>query len=726
MRAIQIKQHDLTDCGAACLASVAAYYKLHLPLARIRQYAGTDKKGTNLSGLMEAATKLGFQAKGVKGSFESLTQIPLPCIAHVVLKPNTSAEKEQLVSHHYVVIYHVSKNYIRVMDPIDGRLHRKSHEDFRKEWTGVLLLLLPDEGRFKQGNEKISFFRRFWTLLTPHKTVMLQALAGAITYTVLGLSTSVYIQKITDSVLVEGNKNLLNLLSVAMIVILAFQLLISWFKSMFMLKTGQQIDARLILGYYKHLMRLPQTFFDTMQVGEIISRVNDAVKIRAFINDVALNLVVNLFIVFFSFALMFTYYWKLAFILTAIIPLYGVVYFIANQINKRLQRQWMESSANLEIQLVESLNAAATIKRFGLEEHANLKTEIRFVQLLRNVFHSGKNTLFISTAGEFLSRLFTIILLWTGSYFVIDGELTPGELLSFYTLVGYFTLPATNLLAANKSIQEAVIATDRLFEIMDLEREENENKVDLTPELIGDIQFKNVSFRYGTRQKVFDKLSFTIPKGSIVAIIGESGSGKSTLLSLLQNLYPLSEGNITLGQYDIRYVSTKSLRHMVSVVPQQIDLFSTSILENIAVGDHTPNMQKVLSLSAQLGISEFIEKLPGGFNALLGENGINLSGGERQRLAIARALYRNPEILILDEATSSLDSISEQYVQTTIENLRKEGKTVLIIAHRLSTIKNADKIIALENGQVMAEGTHEQLLEQDTIYSKLWRVQFGM
>lgn len=725
---IRITQHDITDCGAACLASVAAHYKLRLPIARIRQYASTDKKGTNVLGLIEAATRLGFQAKGVRGTRESLPKIPLPAIAHVIVKRSTIAGKAlggEIELHHYVVIYEVTDKYVKVMDPGDGRMHQKTHEEFGTEWTGVLVLLLPDEEGFQSGNQKVLVLERFWFLLSPHKTVMLQALFGAAIYTLLGLSTSIYIEKITDRVLVEGNNNLLNLLSVGMLLILVFQLFIGSMKSVFALKTGQRIDAQLILGYYKHLLKLPQQFFDTMRVGEIISRVNDAVKIRLFINDVALNLVVNVFIVLFSFGLMFTYYWKLALIMLAVIPIYGLVYFIANRVNRRLQRRLMENSADLETQLVESLTAAATIKRFGLETHANLKTETRFVGLLRTIYQSAMSSLYIGNAGELVSRAFTIILLWTGSYFVIEGQLTPGELLSFYALIGYFTGPASSLITANKSIQDALIAADRLFEIMDLEREESENKLTLTPQMVGDLHFRNVSFRYGSRQQVFDNLNLTIPQGKITAVVGESGSGKSTLLSLLQNLYKLTGGTISIGDFDIKHIENGSLRRVVSVVPQQIDLFAGTVLENIAVGDYTPDIQRVLQISQQLGITEFIEKIPGGFSAPLGENGVNLSGGQRQRLAIARALYRNPQILILDEATSSLDSLSERHVQQTITGLREEGKTILIIAHRLSTIKNADKIVVLEDGKVVAEGSHQDLIEDDNMYSKLWRTQFG-
>ncbi|QTD38422.1 peptidase domain-containing ABC transporter [Polaribacter batillariae] len=708
-----IKQHDITDCGATCLASISAHYNLQIPIARIRQYAGTDKKGTNVLGLIEAAEKLGFEAKGVRGELDSLFKIPKPAIAHIIVK-------EQL--HHYVVIYEVTKTYIKIMDPGDGKIHKKTHQEFLKEWTGVLVLLLPKE-EFVPTNEKVSVLKRFWFLLKPHKFVLLQALVGAIIYTLLGFSTSIYIQKITDYVLVGSNTKLLNLLSIIMLLLLVLQIIIGVFKDVFLIKSGQQIDARLILGYYKHLLKLPQQFFDTMRVGEIISRINDAVKIRAFINDVSLSLTVNILILFFSFGIMFLYYWKLALIMLLVIPLYLVVYIIINKLNKKTERKIMERSAELESQLVESLNSVGTIKRFGLESFANIKTETRFINLLHIGYKSALNSVFSGTSTSFIAQLFTIILLWSGSYFVIEREITPGELLSFYAIIGYFMNPVASLIGANKQIQNALIAADRLFEIMDLEREENTEKVVLKKEKIDDIEFKNVAFRYGTRVQVFTDFNLKIKKGNITAIVGESGSGKSTLISLLQNLYPIQKGQITIGDLDLKYIQHESLRELVSVVPQKIDLFAGNVIDNIAVGDFVPDMELIIDICKSIGILEFIESLPNGFNTYLGENGATLSGGQKQRIAIARALHKKPEVLVLDEATSSLDSTSENYIQKAIERLRLENKTIIIIAHRLSTIINADEIVVLQKGEVLEQGNHKVLYAKKGHYYNLWQQQ---
>lgn len=286
---IYVRQQDITDCGAACLASVAAWFRLNLPVARIRQLANTDKQGTNMLGMVEAAEKLGFTAKGIKGSYPCLFEIPKPSIVHVITDGGY---------HHYKVLYRVNKKSLELMDPQDGKMHSLEHATFKKEWSGIALILVPSPD-FKKMNHTWSPERRFIALMWPHKTIILQSLFGAVAYSLLGLTFSVYVQKIVDHVLVDGNLNLLNMMSLLMVIFLFLRIFISFWKNIFTLRTGQQIDARLIMGYYRHLLKLPQRFFDTMRIGEIISRINDAVKIRSFINNVSLDIVVNLMIVFF-------------------------------------------------------------------------------------------------------------------------------------------------------------------------------------------------------------------------------------------------------------------------------------------------------------------------------------------------------------------------------------------------------------------------------------------
>ncbi len=706
------RQRDATDCGAACLASIAAYYGLRIPVSLIRQFAGTDKLGTNLYGLMEAAKRLHFQAKAVKANPANLAEIPLPAISHMV---------QDAGLQHFVVLYRINRNHVFYMDPASGKIVRQSSNTFKKAWTGVLMLLLP-EANFRRENQHTAVFKRFRKLIDPHRIMIAQALFGAMAYTILGLATSIYVEKIVDFVIPDENRKLMNLLGVIMIIILLFQIGTGYFKSLIMLRTGQQIDAQLILGYYRHLMGLPQTFFDSMRVGEIISRVNDAVKIRAFINDTALYMIIHMMTMIFSVAAMFLYCWRLALAMLLMIPVYLLLYIISNRINAKWQRKMMETGAAMESQLVESISGAATIKRFGAENYFSRQTEKKLIPLMRAVYNAGKSSIGLGTISELSTRLMTIIILWIGSYFVMDRQLSPGALLSFYALAGFFTTPVQALIGMNKNMQDALIAADRLFEIIDLETEKTEaSYCALSAISPGNIEFRNVQFRYGFRTKVFDGLNLTIEKHQITAILGESGSGKSTLFSLIQRLYPLNEGSIFIGGTDIRYTSHVTLRRMIVAVPQQTDLFKGTLMTNIALGEEDPDMETVLQLCRRLGLEEFINELPGQYDAEIQEQGLNLSGGQRQRIAIARALYRNPEILILDEATSALDPESEQKVNETIQWFHGQKKTVIYITHRLSTLKGCHRVILLKDGKLAAQGSHENLIAEHAEYAKWWK-----
>jgi ATP-binding cassette, subfamily C, bacteriocin exporter len=715
-KAIQVKQRDVSDCGAACLASVAAYFGLLIPVSRIRQYAGTDKKGTSLNGLLGAAERLNFQARAVRAAGIALTDIPVPSIFHLVLEDGLQ---------HFVVVYKVKKKVVCYMDPANGKLITRSFPVFEKSWSGVLMLLIPSD-HFKKGNEKKSAFLRFWELIHPHRGLLIQALTGAGVYTILGLSTSIYVQKIVDFVLPDANKQLINMLSLLMIGLLCFRGLTGYLKSLMVLQTGQQIDSRLILGYYKHLLDLPQRFFDSMRVGEIISRVNDAVRIRVFINDVVLSVIVNALTMVLSLTGMFIYYWKLALIMLFSICVYGMIYLVSNRVNAKWQRKMMETGAALESQLVETIQGVSTIRRFGSQAWFNLKTENRFIPLMRSMYTSNRSGLLVANATEWMTSLLTVSILWAGSYLVIDRALTPGELLSFYTLTAFFTGPVQLLIGANRSMQDALIAADRLFEIIDLETEKESREDPLTerfPE--GDLIFENVHFAYGPGNQVFRGLELNIPQNQMTAVMGESGCGKSTLLSLIQKLYCPDQGKIRIGEMDIQFISTPVLRNRIAAVPQHTDLFQGDFISNIALGDHEPDTERIFDICNRLGLHEFITRLPSRYQTIIREQGINLSGGQKQRLGIARALYRDPAILILDEATSSLDPESERKVQETLRWFYNMKKTIIVIAHRLSTIKNCDTIILLKEGKKAACGTHQMLLAENKEYEGWWMHHMG-
>jgi len=708
---INLKQLDAFDCGAVCLASVCAYHHLKISIAKTRQLANTDRKGTTILGLVHAARKIGFEAKGIRCQKEDLLQMPFPCIAHVLSKEKFP---------HYVVIYKANEKYFKVMDPEVGKIVKYKADQFYKEWTSVLILLSPSSN-FKRGNLSKSKSSLYWELLKPKTSVILQIIIGALLYTLLGLANSIYIQKITDFVIPNFNGNLLNVLSLIFIFIIIIQISINFIRIFFTLKLGQVLDIRLILGYYTHLLYLPQAFFDYMRVGEIVSRINDAVKIRIFINEVLVTILVNFGIVVFSFVMMFIYNWRLAFLMSLITPFYILMYFISNRLNKKNVRHSMESSAELGSQLVESINSIETIKSFGLEKYAKEKTEQRFISFMRNIYKIGVTNIYIQSFSDFFNKSLSVVLFWVGTNYIFDNELTPGELFSFFALLTYFTGPLDSLVKVNQQVHEALIASDRLFEIMNLDNETDKsiNAIEIKPQMIGDIKFEKIFFRYGSRSMIFEDLSLNIPKGKLTSIVGESGSGKSTLINLLQKMYPLNTGNIYIGNYDLKHISDQSLRKIISVVPQNIVLFAGNILDNIAIGENKPNIDKAFTICKKLGLMEFIESLENGLFTYIGENGANLSGGQRQKIAIARALYRNSEIFIFDEATSSLDNFSDKYVQDIIKSLLDNQKTIIIITHKLSSTLNSDKIILLKDGKVAEEGTHSELIHKKEYYYEL-------
>ena len=687
---VSFKQRDATDCGPACLKYVAHHYRLRIPIPRFRQLVGTGPAGSSVYALVEAARSLGFSAKGVKGPITALPGVPLPAIAHVLIDQRL---------YHYLVLVAWSRRDARVMDPASGRIEKWTHEQFTAVWTGVLILLAPGE-TFRPGDRTTSPWQRLWSLVGPHKAALIQAFAGAMASTVLALSMSIYVQKIIDSVIPDGNPRLLDLLTAAMLAILAVRLVLGVFQSLLSLRTAQCIDATLILAYYRRLLQLLQPFFDTMRVGEITSRVADAVKIRNFLNNSLLNLLLNPLILAFSLGTMFFYSWKLALLSIALVPLNGVIYWVVDRLNRTYQRRIMERAADFDAQLVESLNAQSVVRRFRLEAHAGLRTEVRLVRLLRSTWNAAVSGLGCSTVAALFTQAYLIALLWIGATLVLETGLSPGQLMSCYTLAGYLTSPIAALIGLNVTIQETLIATDRLFEIMDLETETDQGGVEFTAEKAGDIRFEEVSFRHAGRPATLQELSVTVPARRITVLAGDSGCGKSTFLALLQRLYLPEKGRIFIGHLDLRHFKLESLRRHLAVVPQQSTLLSGTVLENLAPGGCQPDMERLLTICREVGVTEFIEKLPQGFFTYLNENGANLSGGQRQRLVLARALYLDAPILLLDAPSSALDAPSEQALMDLLVGLRAHVKTILLAAHAPRLFAIADQIVTLAGGRV--------------------------
>jgi ABC-type bacteriocin transporter len=685
----RIKQRDLSDCGAACLACVSGFYGSFLPVSKIRQWAGTDSSGTSIWGIVQAAQKMEMEAKAMRWDVASFRELPLPAIVHVIINKSVS---------HFMVVASITNNEIMVMDPAEGKYRKISFEEFRKLWTGVMVIAVPG-GNFRKLNKVPEWFR-ISRLVRNHRPALAAAMVFAIAFSLLGLATSLYVKEIVDVVLEGKNIPILITISILMVGILILQYFAGLAKSFLVLRTSQTIDKKLILGYYNHLLHLPQNFFDSMRVGEMVSRINDAVRINIFINEVAVSMIVNFLIVIFSLLVMFLFNWKLSLIMLIIIPLFGFLYYMNDRVSKLWQRKIMESGAELETQLVQSLNAAGTIKKLRLEKFMIDKISHKFFNLLNNTRIFSVKQIYVHSTADLLTRLLAVIVLWAGCYYVFMGELTNGELLSFYALVGYFTGPVLYLLSSGKHIRDATIAAERLFEIMELETEKQcaDEKESFIRK--GSIFFKNISFRYGNGTAVLKDFNLKIAEGTITGIKGASGSGKSTIAALLLKVYEPANGQINIGDADITTIGIDLLRKGIAIVPQHTDLFNGSILENIIL-DQPYDLEKLMEISAKLGMTDFINDLPYKWDTIINEQGANLSGGQKQRISVARALYRNAGILILDEPTASLDEESENRIMQTIDWYNSKGNTVIIIAHHDTSLKICDNIVVLNNGRIV-------------------------
>ena len=718
-----IRQRDETDCGPAVLAMIALFYRLPISVARIREAAGTDLGGTNLFGLSVAAGKVGFRATSVRAQWENLlTDVQYPAVAHVLNKRGQG---------HFVVLYKVTKKWVLVGDPAGG-VERWNKEEFLKRWRfhkglegngnphGILMLLSPTPA-LRETEASPSKWHRLWVLLRPRLPILFEAFLAAILATLLALGTSFFIQVLVDNVLVYEKTNILNTLALGMVLVILFRTAFGILRQYLLVHLAQKIDVELVLYYYGHLLKMPIRFFRTRQVGEILSRMNDAQRIRAFIGGTTLGLLLDATMFVFASVVMFYYHSRLTLLVFAFLPLFFCAFYLLNILIRRIQRSLMEETADLEAHLVESLSGITTLKSFAAESSARQKTEESFLKLIKTQFRSTMLSTSAASAGAFLSAFGALAVLWFGGHQVIAGELSLGQLMFFNSLLAFLFGPMERLAEANVAIQDALIALDRLGEILDLDPEQKDDFRGFVSEKVrGDFSIEKVTFAYGYRKPVLKNITLPIEAGTTVAIVGESGSGKTTLANLLARFDDPDDGRILLDGIDLRDWDIHSLRRVMGIVPQETFIFRGRVRDNIALGHPEPDM--IMEAAERANAHEFIARLPERYESLIGERGSDLSGGERQRLAIARALLHDPKILILDEATSNLDSETEFAIQETLNEV-KVGRTTVLIAHRLSTVMHADRIVVLHDGELIEKGTHDDLMSRRGKYFSLWQRQ---
>lgn len=722
MRYTFVKQHDATDCAAACMAMVCLHYKKETTITKLRDIMGTDLRGTNLIGLSKCAEVLGFSSQAIRIDKEGfLSDYTLPAIANVVTKEGLS---------HFVVVFKITKTHVIIGDPAKD-LERIEIDTFYKNFTGAMLLLKPNTD-FVGGRQKgTKMFERYIKLLLPQKKLFVYAIVASFLLTALGIFSSLFNNLIYDEILPYQQKDVLKIMLLVFLGVTITQTVLSFVRQWMLVHLSIKIDIPLMLGYFEHIYKLPMKFFASRKTGDITTRFSDAFTIKDVFTNIALSLIMDISMALISGVILFQMNPKLFVIILFMTLVSIVLVFIFKQPYKKINEEQMQQASILNSEIIEGLRGFETIKGNANEDVELECIEREYIKSLRIGYKESMLSNVQSSISNIISGIGNLVLMYVGISQVIDSNLTLGSYMAFMTLAGYFMDPIGNLVNMQLSIQEANISMKRLSEILDYEREAGmEAEDEIAPKyqeftgVDGDIRFSHVTFRYGNRRPALKDVSFTIPKGKKVALIGASGSGKSTIAKLLLKYYEVEEGEITIDGVDIAEYANDSLRRGISYVPQNIELFSKSIYDNIRVSKQTASLEEVKEAAKAADAHDFIKRLPMQYFTFLEEAGNGLSGGEKQRIALARALLKENEFYIMDESTSNLDFATENIIFDMIYNKFRK-KTMLIIAHRLATVRNCDVIIVMDQGEIVEQGSHEELLKMQGQYYRLWEMQQG-
>jgi ATP-binding cassette subfamily B protein len=711
------QQTGVNDCAPACLAMVASHYKSYVSIGEIRKLCKTDSMGTNLVGMIAAAEKLGFTARAFKGekSDKTLdTRIIFPFIAQIKI------EYLGNVFDHFVVIKRITKKNVEIWDPnpVENR-HLVDRVDFLNIWTGYVLFLNPDIHFIpKKGKGNVLF--KYAPLLLPHKKSLVLVCIASAVLILFGIVTSYYYKYIVDEVIITKAAFTLASLSIGVLLLTIVQSIIEAIRTVLINHFVFKSDLQLDFSYIAHVLKLPVSFFDSMRTGEILSRLIDISKIRNALSGTALSILMDIVLLIVVGPLLFSINSMLFLIDVVNVLFVSIIIFFFSKLYRKYYAKLRHEEAGVSSTLVELINGAYTIKALNAEQMSfNRYEESRMYAVW-----TGWKTSYIAIVQGLITGIINgvtgIMIFWIGSSGIILDTFSIGTLLSFNALAGYFVGPLFRLVNLQAGLQEAYVAAERVTEILEMEVEQTEGTILLKPSRIeGEIDFSHVCFRYGMRSPVYADLSLHIGRGQWAAFVGPSGCGKTTLVKLLLKFYQPEQGVLLVDGHDLRDIDSAALRDRIGYVPQEIYIFAGTIAENIALHNPTAPLEEVIAAAEKAGADNFINSLPERYNTRLSERGSTLSGGERQRLALARALLSKPDIMILDEATSSLDSVSERIIHQTIEKLRG-SMTAIIIAHRLTTIRNCDIIFVMNKGNIIEEGNHVELLKKNGLYKALW------
>ncbi len=680
-------QKDQTDCGVGCLQSLIRYYGGDISLELLREKSGTSKTGTTLLGLYQAANEIGFDAEGCEADINALIEHNAPVILHVIIDNKYE---------HYVVCYSYDGNLFTIGDPAKG-IEYWTVEQLLEVWKSRTCLTLKPNETFRKAkfDKKL---KRDWLvkLIKEDSEAIYTIIFLGVLFTLLGMSMSIFSQKLIDDILPQKKLKVL-ILSIAFLgFLLIGRVVIQALRELYIIKQSQDFNKRINRSFFSSLLHLPKLFFDSRKIGDFVARLNDTQRIQNVIKHLITATAVDILTVIISISFLFIYSWKLAVTCILISP---IIFFLIFRFNKKIiesQKNVMQSYSINEANYIDSIRGIDVVKGFSKQNLFLKRNETIFGFFQTKIFELGKLNLKIGLVSGLALVLFLLIILSLSSYNVLTNEIKVGELMAIIGISSSLLGSITNLALVSIPIQEAKVAFDRMFEYSSLEKEQ------IHGEEISELQsisLQSVDFRFKGRGKLLSELSFKIEKGKITCLLGESGNGKTTLTEILQKNYLPENGNIIINEsLDLKNIAIENWRNLIAVVPQNIQLFNGNILENIVLNEKVDEekFQNVLSY----GFENFINSLPQNIFTIVGEEGINLSGGQKQLLGWMRALYHNPQFLILDEPTSSLDIGNRTFIYNLILKL-KETMTIFIISHNLEDLSEiSDEILLLDNATI--------------------------
>lgn len=721
-----VKQYDAMDCGPACLKMVAAFHKKNFSLDALRKRCFITKSGVSFLGLSEAADSLGFRTLGVRIPFEMLAdKMILPCIVH-------------WGQNHFVVVHKISREKVWVADPATG-LVRYSREEFEKKWIssategkqmGLALIIEPTPALYniEDENQKSKGFRFLLKYFKLYQKYLGQLILGLVIGSLIQLIVPFLTQSIIDIGLNNNDIGFIYLILFAQLALVIGRMSVEFLRGWLLLHIGSRVNVAIISGFLQKLMALPIAFFDTRLTGDILQRIDDNARIEEFLTSTSLSILFSFFnlIVFGIVLAIYSLNIFLIFIAGTLLYLLWVSLFMNSRAKLDTQRFKEMSASNSK--LISIINGMQEIKLTQSELSKRWDWETHQASLFGLKVRGLGLIQYQSAGATLISEIMNILITIVAATAVLKGNMTLGMMLAVQFIIGQLNVPVSQIIGFFRTSQDARMSLDRLAEVHNMDEEETdaENKVARLPEN-KNIRLTNVSYQYEGPRSPFalKNTDLVIEQDKITAIVGVSGSGKTTLLKMLLGFYQPVTGEITIGDIPLPNISLKLWRGKAGAVMQDGFLFPDTIAGNIAPGIRELDEEKLKKAAGTANIREFIESLPLGYNTKIGSDGHGLSEGQKQRLLIARVVYKDPDILMFDEATNSLDANTEKAI---VENLRDffRGKTVIIVAHRLSTVSNADKIVVLDDGQITETGTHENLIEKRGAYYNLVKNQLEL